>query len=83
VEKSPVPSTYCSDPDATHTVSTADPHFGYGIFGYYTCEMDAFRVRKYLLKNHCRLVRVEDYNPSAEVEGGINPLVDAHINGYC
>ena len=71
----PALSTYCSDPDATHTVASITPDGrGGGIDGYYTNELDAHRVARWLRDKGHRHVKVEPYDPLAEPEPGIHPL---------
>lgn len=68
-------STFCTDPRATHTVDTADPDFGYGIYGYYTNEFDAHRVKRWLKQQNCAVAVVVAYDPKAEVTPGIHPFI--------
>jgi len=80
--KCPVQGTYCSNPEATHTVTTGDPRFGYGIFGYYTSEWNAVSARRWLLKHKCQNVSFEAYDPKAPVVPGIHPMIQAHRAGH-
>ena len=70
---SPIPSTYCSNPLATHTVSSIGKRSA-GIDGYYTNEFDAQRVAKYLRNRGHTSVSVAKYNPAAAM-AGMYPLV--------
>lgn len=66
--------TYCSDPDATHTVDVFGGPFGDGIYGYYTNEFDAHRVRRYVLNNGAQIAEVNPYDP-ANISPGMHPFI--------
>jgi hypothetical protein len=75
-------STYCSDPEATHTVDVLGGPFGGGIYGYYTNEIDAHRVRKWVTDNGATVAQVNPYNPNAPVVAGMHKFVELSLNGY-
>lgn len=69
--------TYFSDPDATHTVECISTVHGCGIYGYYTNEFDAHRVRKSIANTPgTTLAVVKPYNPEGRVSAGIHPYVE-------
>lgn len=74
--------TYCSDPEATHTVSGLSDKFGNGIFGYYTNEFTAHRAAKWYRNNGVTVVEVEEYDPTAQVVPGMNKFVKLSMDGY-
>ncbi len=73
-------STHCSDPLATHTVEVAGGRFGYGIYGYYTNEVSAHRVKREI-QSHGGFATVSSYSADAPVVSGIHPLIEAHLFG--
>jgi len=75
-------STYCSDPEATHTVDIFGGPFGSGIYGYYTNEMDAHRVRKWVSDNGATIAQVNPYDPHAPVVAGMHKFVELSLDGY-
>ena len=75
-------STFCSDPNATYTVSAKSKQFGNGIFGYYKNEFDAYRVWKWLRVHGATDVVVEAYDPRAPVIPGMHPYVEQSLGEY-
>jgi hypothetical protein len=74
--------TYCSDTNAKYTVSTMGGPHGSGIFGYYSNEFDAHRVKRWLLNNGATTVVVEDYDPEAPLQPGMHAFVELSLKGY-
>ena len=72
-----VESTWCYDPNATHYVEGVDlkGDYGTGIMGYYTNEIDAWRVAKHLVSEGLIKVKVLTMK-SLSTGGGIHPLVE-------
>jgi hypothetical protein len=52
-------SVPAGDPRATHRVVTSDVVGGFGIYGSYACELDAWRVRRDLMRRGSSTARVE------------------------
>jgi hypothetical protein len=73
--------TYYSDPAATHAVEVLGGGFGSGVYGYYTNEFDAHRVRRFLKGQGAEIARVVDYDPADDTPS-IHPLVEAGLKGY-
>lgn len=74
--------TYCSDPDAKFTVSSASKEDGCGIQGYYTNEIHAHQMRRWCASRGHTSISVDRYDPKAPNQPGIHPLVKAMMRGY-